>query len=306
MQHTGVTIHGHRHTYREAGDPDAPVLLLVHGITSSSATWDPVIPLLAEHAHVIAPDLLGHGRSDKPRTDYSLGALASGLRDLLDRLGHDRATVVGHSLGGGVALQFAYQYHDRCDRLALVSSGGLGREVSLALRAAALPGAELVLPLIANRHVRDVGVKVAGWLGHLPVRLPPSIMEAGRGYASLADSPSRSAFVHTLRSVVGPGGQRVSASDRLYLSEGRPALIVWGRRDTVIPVSHAYAAHAAMPDSRLEVFEQSRHFPHQDEPVRFAQVLLDFLHTTEPATLDRAGLRQRLTERDRARHVESG
>ncbi len=295
MRYAEVTMHGHRITYREAGDPRLPVLLLVHGITSSSATWDPVIPALAEHAHVIAPDLLGHGESDKPRADYSLGALASVLRDLLERLGHDRATVVGHSLGGGVALQFAYQYYEHCDRLVLVSSGGLGREVSLALRAATLPGAELVLPVIASRQVRDVGVAVAGLLGRLPLRPRPSVVEAARGYASLADGPARSAFVHTLRSVVGPGGQRISADDRLYLAAGRPSLIVWGAKDTVIPVSHGYAGHEQMEGSRLEIFEQSRHFPHQDEPARFSQVLLDFLATTEPAAIDRAGLRHRLT-----------
>ena len=166
-----VTLHGHRISYREAGDPALPVLLLVHGITSSSATWDPVIPALAEHVHVIAPDLLGHGESAKPRADYSLGALASVLRDLLAFLGHDRAAVVGHSLGGGVALQFAYQYYQFCERMVLVSSGGLGREVSLALRAATLPGAELVLSVIASSHVRDAGLLVSRLVGRsVPVR----------------------------------------------------------------------------------------------------------------------------------------
>jgi pimeloyl-ACP methyl ester carboxylesterase len=286
VQHAQVSLHGHEVAYREAGEPGRPLVLLVHGITSSSATWDPVISLVAEHAHVIAPDLPGHGRSDKPRGDYSLGALASVLRDLLDRLGHDRATVVGHSLGGGVALQLGYQFPDRCERLVLVASGGLGPEVGLALRAAALPGSELVLPLIANRYVRSAGELGGRLLGRLPVRLKPSWVEAARGYASLADDASRSAFVHTLRSVIGPGGQRVSAHDRLYLTEGQPMLLVWGRLDTVIPVAHAYAAHAAVPGSRLEVFEQSGHFPHQDEPVRLAAVLLDFLATSEPARRD--------------------
>jgi pimeloyl-ACP methyl ester carboxylesterase len=294
VQYREVSIHGHRITYREDGEPGRPVLLLVHGITSSSATWDPVIPVLAEHAHVIAPDLLGHGESDKPSADYSLGGLASMLRDLLERLGIDRATVVGHSLGGGIAMQFAYQHYEHCDRLVLISSGGLGREVSLALRAATLPGAEFVLPVIAHRHVRDVGVLASRQLERLPLRFRPSVVEAARGYASLADSPARSAFVHTLRSVVEPGGQRVSATDRLYLAASRPTLIVWGARDTVIPVSHAYAGQERIAGSRLEVFEQSGHFPHQDEPVRFAEVLLDFLQTTEPAVLDRTHLRDRL------------
>jgi pimeloyl-ACP methyl ester carboxylesterase len=252
------------------------------------------MPALAEHAHVIAPDLLGHGESDKPQADYSLGALASGLRDLLELLGIDSATVVGHSLGGGVAMQFSYQYYDMCDRIVLVSSGGLGREVSVALRAATLPGAELVLPVIAHRHVRDVGMALGRVLGWLPVRPRPSVVEAARGYASLADGAARSAFVHTLRSVVGPGGQRVNADNLLYLGEGRPTLIVWGAVDTVIPVAHAHAAYAAIPGSRLDVFEQSGHFPHQDEPERFAELLADFLATTEPVAHDRSHLRYRL------------
>jgi pimeloyl-ACP methyl ester carboxylesterase len=306
VEYSEVSIHGHRITYRVAGDPRLPVLLLIHGITSSSATWDPVIAALAEHAHVIAPDLLGHGESDKPRADYSLGALASGLRDFLERLGHDRVSVLGHSLGGGVAMQFAYQFYEHCDRMMLVSSGGLGREVSIALRAATLPGAELVLPVIANRHVRDVGVAVSRLLGLLPFQLRPSVVEAARGYASLADTPARSAFVHTLRSVVGPGGQRVSGHDRLYLAAGRPTLIIWGALDTIIPVAHAHAAHAALPGSRLEIFEQSGHFPHQDEPARFAEVVLDFMQTTEAAALDRATLRDRLASNVAAIQVRKG
>ena len=280
--------------YRVSGDPGRPVLLLVHGLTSSSATWEPVMAALGEQAHVIAPDLVGHGESDKPRGDYSLGAFAAGLRDLLEMLGHTSATVVGHSLGGGVALQFAYQFPDYTERLGLVSSGGLGREVSWILRAATLPGAELVLPLIAHRRIAEVGARAAGLLSWTPVRLSPSVREAARGYASLADLPARAAFVHTVRSVIEPGGQRVHAGDRFYLGTGRPTLIVWGALDSIIPVAHAYATHEAIPGSQLEVFEQARHFPHQDEPERFARVLLDFLSSTEPAMGDRTQLRELL------------
>jgi pimeloyl-ACP methyl ester carboxylesterase len=300
MHQTHVTLHGHRVAYRVAGDPALPVVLLIHGITSSSATWDPVIPALAEHAHVIAPDLLGHGDSDKPTGDYSLGSFASGLRDLLDFLGHERVTIVGHSLGGGVAMQFAYQYPERCERVVLVSSGGLGRDVSWALRAATVPGADLVLPLIANNHVRAAG-RAAGRLLHgLSIRPRPSMVELARGYASLADSPARKAFVHTLRSVVEPGGQRVHAGDRHYLAEGRPTLIIWGAGDPVIPVTHAHAAHADLPGSQLEIFEQSHHFPHMDEPTRFARVLLHFLETTQPLPFDRTALKDRMINRSRA------
>jgi pimeloyl-ACP methyl ester carboxylesterase len=300
MRVTDVVLHGHRWIYRQAGDPDRPVLLLIHGITQTSFTWERVIPKLAKRFHVLAPDLLGHGESDKPRGDYSLGAFASGLRDLLDHLGHDRVTLMGHSLGGGVTMQLAYQYPQYCDRVVLVSAGGLGREVSWALRAATLPGAELLLPVIANARVRDAGLAVRHAFRWLPVRARPSMVELARGYASLVESPARSAFVHTLRSVVEPGGQRVSATDRLYLTEGRPTLIVWGALDTVIPVRHAYAAHEAIPGSRLEVFEQSEHFPHLDEPERFARVVLSFLDSTTPVEIDRAVLRERMVRAEGA------
>lgn len=294
-------IHGHRVAYRVAGDPGLPVLVLIHGITSSSATWDPVIPALAEHAHVIAPDLYGHGASDVPHADYSLGGFATQVRDLMDTLGHEHATIVGHSLGGGVAMQFAYQYSEHCERLVLVDSGGFGREVSRALRAGTLPGVELVLPLIANRHVRNAGLAASRVLSRLPVRPRPrpSTLEVARGYSTLAESPSRTAFVHTLRSVVEPGGQRVTAVDRLYIGEGRPTLIVWGARDTVIPVEHARHAHEVIPGSQLEIFEQSEHFPHMDEPTRFTRVLLHFLASTEPMRLDRATVRERMAQRVR-------
>jgi pimeloyl-ACP methyl ester carboxylesterase len=301
VQRRTVNLHGHTIAYRTAGDPSLPVLLLIHGITSSSATWDPVIPALAGHAHVIAPDLFGHGDSDKPRADYTLGGFATQLRDLLEALHVDRASVVGHSLGGGVAMQFAHQYFELCDRLVLVDSGGFGREVSGALRAGTMPGVELILPVIANRHVRNAGTAVGRVVSRMPGRhrLRPSTLEVVRGYSTLAESPSRVAFVHTLRSVVEPGGQRVSAVDKLYLAEGRPTVIIWGAKDTVIPVAHAYHAHEVIPGSVLEIFEQSEHFPHMDEPGRFARLLIQFLTTTEPLVLDRATLRARMVQRSR-------
>jgi pimeloyl-ACP methyl ester carboxylesterase len=287
-----TTLHGHRVRYRIGGD--GPVILLIHGITGSSAQWETTMELLESDFTVIAPDLLGHGESAKPRGDYSLGAYASGLRDLLAWLDVPAATVVGHSLGGGIAMQFAYQFPERCERLGLVNSGGLGREVNIVLRAAALPGAELVLPLIAANWSRSVGLAVSDVLGRFGLRLGSDIAEMGRGYASLIDGEARSAFLHTLRAVIEPGGQRVSAVDRLYLAEEVPTLIVWGERDPLIPVKHGYAAHEAMPGSRLEVFPDAGHFAQLDEPVRFAGVLAEFMEQTEPARIDEALMGQRL------------
>ena len=147
-------VHGHDVAYRQAGE--GPLLVMIHGIAGSSGTWVPVMPLLAERYTVIAPDLLGHGESAKPRGDYSLGAYASGVRDLLGVLGHERATVVGHSLGGGVAMQFAYQFPQMAERLVLVCSGGLGKEVNPLLRALTVPGTEFVLPVVLRHELHDV------------------------------------------------------------------------------------------------------------------------------------------------------
>jgi pimeloyl-ACP methyl ester carboxylesterase len=284
-----MTIHGHRVAYRTAGngDPARPLLVLVHGITSTSATWEPIMPRLAERGFsVLAPDLLGHGESAKPRGDYSLGAYASGVRDLMVALGHERATFVGHSLGGGVAMQLAYQFPERCERLVLVDSGGLGREVNLLLRAATLPGAEYVLPLLAAGGLLDAGRSVGRFLERVGLRVMTDVEEMARGHASLHEPGAREAFVNTLRTIIDPGGQRVSATDRLYLAENVPFLIVWGARDPIIPVEHGYAAHELVPNSRLEVFDDAGHFPHVDEPQRFTDLLLEFVEESEPAAVE--------------------
>ena len=280
-----ILLHGHRVFYRSAGS-GGPVVVLVHGITSTSATWANVLPYLAERFTVIAPDLLGHGESAKPRGDYSLGAYASGIRDLLIALGHERATFVGHSLGGGVAMQLAYQFPEHCERLVLVSSGGLGHEITPLLRAASLPGSELVLPFLADDRLLGIGRAVGRALGRIGLRVHTDLGEVLRGHASLSDGDTRSAFLHTLRTIVDPMGQRVSAGDRLYLAQAIPFLLVWGERDAIIPVAHARAAHELVPGSRLEVFPQAGHFPHLDDPLRFVRVLIDFIESTEPALVD--------------------
>jgi pimeloyl-ACP methyl ester carboxylesterase len=287
-----LTLHGHRVAYRQAGS--GPVVVLIHGITSDSSTWRRVLPYLARRFTVIAPDLAGHGGSAKPKGDYSLGAHASGVRDVLLALGHDRATFVGHSLGGGIAMQISYQFPERCERLVLVDSGGLGRDVSLLLRAATLPGSEFVLPLLSASRLLDAGRLVGSALGRLGLRAGTDVEEMARGHATLADGEARAAFVHTLRSVVEPGGQRIDASNRLYLAQHLPLLLVWGERDSLIPVSHGHAAHEHVPGSRLEVFADSGHFPQLDEPERFLDVLVDFMDSTEPAALDAEGWRELL------------
>ena len=292
-----VRLHGHRVVYRIGGhEPSAarPVLLLVHGMAGSSTTWREVMPALAERYTVIAPDLPGHGESDKPRQDYSLGAHANVLRDLLIALGIDHATVVGHSLGGGVAMQLAYQHPQLCERLVLVASGGLGHDVSWMLRALAFPGVEYLTPVLFPSFVRSAGNAISRRLRSLGLRAP-RVEEQWRSYVSLTDPETRHAFLRTLRSVVDAGGQTVSAHDRLYLTSRLPTLILWGERDRIIPVAHAHDAHAAMPGSRLVIFEESGHFLPTEEPARFVEAIVDLVDSTEPMRLDEAGWRVLLT-----------
>jgi pimeloyl-ACP methyl ester carboxylesterase len=287
-----ITLHGHRVAYREAGD--GPPIVLIHGITGTSDQWEPAIDQLTGGHAVLAPDLLGHGESAKPRGDYSLGAYASAVRDTMVALGHERATIVGHSLGGGIAMQFAYQYPERCERLVLVSSGGLGREVHPLLRASTLPGSEWVMPWLLHPKVLGAGDAVGRLLGFLRLRAGTDLAEVARGFASLGDAEARSAFIESMRAVLDPGGQRVSALDRLYLTEALPSLLIWGSADPVIPVEHGRAAHELMPGSRLELLEGVGHFPQLERPHHFAELLAGFIAETEPSELDMLTMRERL------------
>jgi len=283
MEPRTAMLHGRPLTYAEAGS--GPVLLLVQGMGGGFENWREVIEPLARRYTVVAPDLPGHGASAGGNGDYSIGGLAVCVRDLLVALGHERATVVGHSLGGGIAMQLAYQFPELAERLVLVSSGGLGPEVSLLLRAAALPGSELWITATAVT-ASLAGATFGRGLAKLGLRPAPDIAAVARGYASLADPVRRAAFLSTLRSVINVGGQRIDASDRLYLTAGVPVLIVWGARDPVIPVSHGERAHAAMAGSRLEVFDGVGHIPQLEAPERFVEVLERFLEQTKPARFD--------------------
>ena len=281
------------------------MILLIHGITGDSPAVEPVIPQLADRYTVLAPDLFGHGQSAKPRGDYSLGAYAASLRDLLIVLGHRRATVVGHSLGGGIAMQFSYEYPVFCERLVLVDSGGLGPEVHPLLRAATLPGSELVLPLIAHSRLHAVGEAIGQALGRVGLELGHDVAEMTRGYASLSDAEARRAFLHTLRAVIDLDGQRVNATDRLYLAQDAPHADRLGPPGSAHPRRARRVAHRGMPGSRLEIFDDTGHFPHIEQPVRFARVLIDFIESTNPAEFDFSDqdldlLRQRMLNRARS------
>jgi pimeloyl-ACP methyl ester carboxylesterase len=296
-------VHGYERAYRIAGH--GPAVLFIHGIGDDSSTWLRVLAPLTQDFTVIAPDLLGHGGSAKPRADYSVAAYACGMRDLLATLDIERVSVVGHSLGGGVAMQFAYQFPERCERLVLVGPGGLGPGVHPLLRLATAPGAGLLLPLISGTPVRamlrGLGdlLRSTGGLG-----LGADLDYVVGKYTRLAEPTSRQSFLRTLRSVVDWRGQVVNMLDRSYLAEAIPTMLVWGSHDHVVPSSQAEAAHKAMPGSRLEVFEGAGHFPHHSDPERFLAVLREFLTGTEPARYDVARWRDLLRSGRRPHSVD--
>lgn len=287
-----VRIHGHairflhhqapvRHGRRRKNTVDRDPIVLIHGIAGDGASWLPVFRELIRRnfdRDIIALDLLGHGGSAKPSVDYSLGMFATTVRDLLMLLGYRRATVVGHSLGGAVAMQFAYQFPQQCGRMVLVSSGGLGREVFPLIRAANLPGAEMAMSLLLKPAILALGPmlgKLTNW--------SPEDRALARCFTSLTDQERRAAYVRIARHTTDMSGQRDGAANRLHLAELVPSLIVWGEKDWIIPVKHGIRAAKLMPGSRLEIISGTEHFPHIGAPERFAGALMTFVRTSIPA-----------------------
>lgn len=295
-----ITLHGKRRAFVKKGS--GPALVLLHGLACDHTTWDPVIDLLAERYTVIAPDLLGHGLSDKPRADYTVGGYANGVRDLLTVLGIDKATVVGHSFGGGVAMQFAYQFPERTQRVMLVSTGGLGPEVTPFIRLIQAPGWFQLMGLLTLPGVRQVetwALRTAAGIGagapSATVRAHTrDLAEIAAIVDSWADRRTRFAIRHLVRAVIDWRGQIVTMADRAYLSAAMPMAVVWGADDQVIPASHAENARVLAHDVRVAVLEEAGHFPHKNHPDEFVRLLDEFVSGTEPAVYNRARFRRLL------------
>ncbi len=288
-----LTIHGHRRAFVRVGRDigTAPVLLLLHGLGADHTTWEPVLGQLARRYTVIAPDLLGHGRSAKPRADYTLGGYANGMRDLITVLGIDKVTLVGHSFGGGVAMQFAYQFPERTERLVLVGSGGLGPDVTPVIRALTTPGFEHLLGPLTAPGIRHLASYTMRTLARTGIKEFRDFDEVAKIYETFRKYDARSAVCHVTRAVVDWRGQVVTMADRAYLTEGMPLCVVWGEDDRVIPASHARIAAELAPAARVEVIPNSGHFPHKDHPERFVRILHDFVRKTHPATHSRSRFR---------------
>ena len=289
-------VHGYRRAYLVAGPRlgTAPVLWLIHGIGDSSRTWEGVLPLLANEHTVVAPDLLGHGASDKPRADYSIGGFANGMRDLQVVLGIERATIVGHSLGGGVAMQFAYQFPERVERLVLVASGGLGSEVNPLLRAAAIPGASFAIAASSRPVFQRAVIGLGRRLTRFGILDKNDVEDVAVIWEGLRDESTRKAFLRTLRAVIDVKGQAVTSHDRLYLAADVPVLLVWGDRDPMVPVTHAARAAEALPHAQLSIIPRSGHMPHRTAPEAFASSVRSFVASTQAATHDADQIREML------------
>ncbi|HVV24042.1 MAG TPA: alpha/beta fold hydrolase [Pseudonocardiaceae bacterium] len=301
-----ATLHGHPVRYRlmrtgRRGRAAREVVVLLHGLAGTLDTWTPVLTELAgrrDDRTVIAVDLAGHGGSTNRDADCSPGGYASGVRDLLASLGFRHATLVGHSLGGAVALQFAYQFPDWCDRLVLVASGGLGRSVHPVLRVATLPGSEFALPFLAHRAVVATARRLLGITGAVGLTRSPEPLLYLEHLAALADSAGRDTFSRTVRGALDLHGQRLTGTDRLYLMGDMPTLVVWGDKDPIIPVGHARRAQQLIPRAEVAIFPGSGHFPHCHRPERFTGLLVDFLHRTQPARIDPVRALRAATERN--------
>ena len=275
-----ISLHGHALSFVDSGAGET--ILFVHGLLGSHSSWGHLVDQLDDRHRVVVPDLFGHGASANTSGDYSLATHAATLRDLVDRLGIDRVTLVGHSLGGGISLLFCYLFPERVERLVLVGSGGLGREVNPALRAVTLPGAEWVLPALASGWVRGRVETIGRAMARAGWRASHDMRAAWDGFARLTDVESRRAFLTTTRAVMDARGQTVTAREYLPDLVGLPVLVIWGTDDTVIPSRHAARAKEAIPGCRVELFEGAGHFPHLDDPDRFADLLRDFVASTRP------------------------
>jgi pimeloyl-ACP methyl ester carboxylesterase len=281
-----IALHGRRAVYRVAGS--GPPVVLIHGMLNSSSHWQSVALELARDHTVLAPDLIGHGDSAAPRGDYSLGAHAASIRDLMAAIGIERATIVGHSLGGGVAMQFFYQFPQRVERLVLVSSGGLGHEVSPLLRTAALPGISALLSLTIQPRLLAALTGAGRRMRERSIGAGVHAQAVARALRPLENSDARHAFLNTLRSVIDVHGQRVSATDRLYLLESMPTMIVWGERDNTIPLAHGRRAHEAIPHSVFRTLPRAAHFPHLEDPEGLSLALREFIDETRPGRIEDA------------------
>lgn len=284
-----VTASGHQMSYVTGGS--GPPMVLLHGLGANSFTWRYVLPTLMQHYTIFAPDMFGCGDSDKANVDFSLHAMAGYVNGFMEAVGLDRAIFVGHSLGGGLTMQYCHEYPGHAERIVLVSSGGLGTDLHWLLRISTLPGANGIIGAMADPRTRLPQLSRTmeqRRLHRLDQEFDPDTQTMLDRFQSYE---TRQAFLSMLRHVGGLKGQRLSAL--AHLGELTvPVLLIWGARDSTIPVSHGRHALSFIPFAHLEVLPNCYHRPQIEAPRRFNELILDFLRaeTWPPEHADEPGM----------------
>jgi 4,5:9,10-diseco-3-hydroxy-5,9,17-trioxoandrosta-1(10),2-diene-4-oate hydrolase len=261
--------------YWTLGDEGPPVLL-IHGIGASMESWAANVGPLAEAHRVYALDLVGAGYTDKPEAPYSLSYLAQFVADFMETMDLTRASVVGHSLGGGAALKLALEHAEKVESLVLVASAGLGREGHIFFKLASLP---LVGELLIRPTSRE-GVAQSLETFYTD----PSMVTEERvdlSYDLLSQPGYQRAYLSMVRSLATVFGARKSVIRSIvdHLDEIKaPTLVVWGEEDNILPVKHAHVAAEGIPDARLHIFEDCGHMVPEEKPEAFNDLLTAFLN----------------------------
>jgi pimeloyl-ACP methyl ester carboxylesterase len=253
----------------EGIDPNGAPLVLLHGLSDSHSSWMHLVPRLALDRRVLVPDLPGHGLSGRPDASYELKWYAHTMARWLELRGLESVDVVGHSFGGGVALMMLPECRRRIRRLILVSSGGLGREISFLLRLASVP--------YLVEHFGQPFMGPATRLGLMATCGPLSQEEGAKRSAMNARSGSARAFARTVRDIIDWRGQRRSFLERPPDLALPPIAVFWGEHDAVIPISHARTLARSMDGVRLTVFDGCGHYPHHQQPEAFVRAVGSFL-----------------------------
>ncbi len=258
--------------YLTAGE-SGPPLVLVHGLGASAEIWNDNIQPLARTHRVYVPDLIGFGQTDKPDINYSPFDFLVFLHDFISALSLEKTSLAGLSLGGGIVLLYTLEYQGKVDKLVLVDSAGLGREIALPLRLGSISFLsrwfKMSKPMMGSfmkRLVYDPDVITDGLvdLYYDLLRQPDAMRTVSRVLSSVANLAGAKKDV------------LVYIRDRLPAITS-PTLIVWGREDRVIPLKHGIYGHEQIRGSRLHVFEQCGHIPNLEKPAEFNRLVLDFL-----------------------------
>ena len=271
-----VEVHGARIRTETSGDPEAPPVVLLHGIARSLEDWAPQHERLADEYRVISVDLPGFGLSDALPGPPSLDGLAAGVEDTLAVLGVDRPVhLMGNSLGGAVAMRMLCRDPDVARSLTLVASAGFGREVTLALRVLAIPGLGRRL---MRRFDRRASVQVERSLFVDRALVTDERVEFGLRVAARPEYAAH--FLTTAKSLGGWRGVhpkwRAELLSRVCEIDP-PTLVVWGDKDLILPATHLEAARAALPHAEFHLFPRTGHMPQIERPDEFAALVKKFL-----------------------------